>query len=74
MSDLTKPHMVLIRYLPSRRDRLPTFSTDHVNLEALLEEGRRLREEQVAVARMRLSSEYMKSTGKIRQSMIGLSG
>ena len=30
--------------------------------------------EQEEVGRQRLSKEYMKSTGKIRQSMIGLSG
>lgn len=57
-----------------KKDRLPVFSTDHVNLEALLAEGRRLRTEQEEVGRQRLSKEYMKSTGKIRQSMIGLSG
>ncbi len=61
-------------FVPPCRKGLPTFSTDHVNLEALLAEGRRLREEQNAVGRMRLSTEYMRSTGKIRQSLIGLSG
>ncbi len=34
---------------PSLQKGLPTFSTDHVNLETLLEEERRQRKEQAAV-------------------------
>lgn len=56
------------------RDRLPAFNTDHVNLEALLTEGRRLRAEQEAVGSQRLAKEYMNDTGFRGQSMIGLGG
>lgn len=58
-----------------KKDQLPTFSSDHVCLEVLMEQGRRIVGEQEAVARVRLSHEYMGKTGTNRgQALLGLKG
>ncbi len=58
-----------------RREGLPEFNTQHISLEVLMAEGRRIAEEQAAVARVRLASEYMGSTGANRgQALLGLQG
>lgn len=58
-----------------RREGLPVFNTDHINLDALMEEGNRIAEEQAAVARVRLAGEYMNNTGTNRgQAMLGMTG
>ena len=56
------------------RERLPSFEPVPLQLEALLAEGRRLAQEQEHVNSFRLSEEYMRNTGTMQSSLIGLSG
>ncbi|PRW44880.1 ribulose bisphosphate carboxylase oxygenase chloroplastic isoform C [Chlorella sorokiniana] len=56
------------------QEGLPQFEPVDLTLAMLLEEGRRLVQEQEMVNSMRLSDEYLKKQRKMGRSMIGLSG
>ena len=56
------------------REGLPTFEPLALELDALLQEGRRLAMEQEHVKKHRLSQQYLKHTGSSGGSLIGLSG
>ena len=56
------------------REGLPEFEALPITLERLLEQGRRLAEQQDFVNSMKLSKEYLKDAGGAGPSLIGLSG
>ena len=55
------------------RDDLPKFEPVDLTVDVLLQEGRRLADEQQQVLNFKLSEDYMKKTGS-GPSLIGLSG
>ena len=64
----------MLTLLCTCREGLPLFEALPITLQQLLEQGRRLAEQQDFVNSLKLSEEYLKDTGGSGPSLIGLSG